>query len=60
MTVIPDRLHALDDLHLDRSSHQTFDDGHCALEVVAWLGGRDVGCPVSARQVFARAGRRSR
>lgn len=36
---IPERLKALDSIHLDKSSHPTFEKGHCAMEVVAWLAG---------------------
>jgi hypothetical protein len=36
---IPERLALLDTIRLDRGRHGSFDDGHCALEVVAWLAG---------------------
>ena len=38
---LPDRLARLDSLHLDKGAHLSFDDGHCALEVVAWLAGEE-------------------
>jgi hypothetical protein len=37
--VIPERLAQLDGIDLDSGSHNNFDDGHCAMEVVAWLAG---------------------
>ena len=37
--IIPERLAQLDTLTLHHGAHNTFDDGHCALEVVAWLAG---------------------
>jgi hypothetical protein len=37
--IIPERLELLPTLHLDRSSHQSFEDGHCIQEVSAWLAG---------------------
>jgi hypothetical protein len=42
MTVIPDRLTTLDTLTLDRGAHTSFDEGHCAMEVVAWLAGEGI------------------
>jgi hypothetical protein len=39
--VIPERLAALDTITLHKSSHLTFAEGHCAMEVVAWLAGED-------------------
>jgi hypothetical protein len=39
VTIAPERLPQLDTIHLDTSSHPTFADGHCAMEVVAWLAG---------------------
>ena len=38
-TIAPERLAALDTITLDSGSHGTFDDGACAMEVVAWLAG---------------------
>ncbi len=38
---LPDRLAQLDSLHLDRGVSSSFDEGHCALEVVAWLAGEE-------------------
>jgi len=37
--VIPERLAQLDRIDLDSGSHHNFDNGHCAMEVVAWLAG---------------------
>ena len=39
MSVVPDRLLALDELYLHHGAHDTFEEGHCAVEVVAWLAG---------------------
>ena len=39
VAVIPERLAELDRIDLDNGSHNSFDDGHCAMEVVAWLAG---------------------
>lgn len=36
-TINPDRLARLDTITLDKGAHDSFDDGHCAMEVVAWL-----------------------
>ncbi len=38
-TINPDRLAQLEagEIKLDRNSHGSFEDGHCAMEVVAWL-----------------------
>ena len=38
---LPDRLAQLDSLHLDQGASSSFDEGHCALEVVAWLAGEE-------------------
>jgi hypothetical protein len=38
-TIIPERLAALDTITLDKGPHKSFDSGHCAMEVVAWLAG---------------------
>nr|MDQ5862759.1 hypothetical protein [Actinomycetota bacterium] len=38
-TIIPERLQALDTIKLDKGEHNSFEDGHCAMEVVAWLAG---------------------
>jgi hypothetical protein len=37
--ILTERLAQLDTITLDKSSHADFDDGHCAMEVVAWLAG---------------------
>jgi len=39
MTVLPERLPLLDTIHLAHGSHSSFDDGACAMEVVAWIAG---------------------
>lgn len=36
---LQDRLEKLSDLVIHRSNHSSFESGHCALEVVAWLAG---------------------
>ncbi len=41
MTIIPERLALLDTMHLDKGSHRAFEDGHCAMEVAAWLAGEE-------------------
>ena len=38
-TIDPDRLKALDTITLDHGGHSSWDFGHCAMEVVAWLAG---------------------
>ncbi|KIA72706.1 hypothetical protein ANMWB30_24740 [Arthrobacter sp. MWB30] len=40
-TIIPERLAAFNNglIRLDSSSHDSFEDGHCAMEAVAWLAG---------------------
>ncbi|MGZ4516405.1 MAG: hypothetical protein ACXVXN_00560 [Mycobacteriaceae bacterium] len=37
--ILTDRLAQLDTITLDHGAHDDFDDGHCAMEVVAWLAG---------------------
>ena len=37
--VIPERLAALGTIHLGKGSHSSYESGHCAMEVVAWLAG---------------------
>jgi hypothetical protein len=39
MTIIPDRLVELDTISLASGKHDTFDDGACLLEAVAWVAG---------------------
>ena len=39
MTITPDRLSGYEALSLDHGGHESFEDGHCAMEVVAWLAG---------------------
>lgn len=41
VVIAPERLSELDELHLDGGAHGTFEEGHCALEVVAWLAGEE-------------------
>lgn len=36
-TINPDKLAQLDSIDLDLGNHTRFDEGHCAMEVVAWL-----------------------
>ena len=40
-TIIDERLAALTagEVRLDKGAHDTFEEGHCAMEVVAWLAG---------------------
>jgi len=51
---IPERLAQLDTITLHGGAHPNFNDGHCALEVVAWLAGEphtdrpECTCPVIA------------
>lgn len=50
-TIVPERLAQLDQITLDEGSHGSFERGHCAMEVVAWLadqGRPDVGVAVAA------------
>ena len=37
--IITERLASLDTIKLDNGSHGSFESGHCAMEVVAWLAG---------------------
>ena len=37
--IIEERLKQLDALTLDKSAHPSFDEGHCALELVSWIAG---------------------
>jgi len=39
MSIITERLEALNTITLDRGAHDSFEDGHCAMEVVSWLAG---------------------
>ena len=39
MTINTEHLALLDGISLESGAHTTFDDGHCAMEVVAWLAG---------------------
>jgi hypothetical protein len=53
MTVIEERLIELDTLHLDKGNHNNFEEGHCAMEVVAWLAGEGItDAPVCASPVL--------
>jgi ribosomal protein L12E/L44/L45/RPP1/RPP2 len=38
---LPDRLEKLDELELHGGGHSSFEAGHCAMELVAWLAGED-------------------
>jgi hypothetical protein len=38
-TIIPERLDALNTITLDGGSHESFEEGHCAMEVVSYLAG---------------------
>ena len=54
-TLVPDRAARLDGIQLDSGSHNTFDDGHCAMEVVAWLAGEGhTDAPACASAVLRR------
>jgi hypothetical protein len=39
MSIITERLEALTTITLDSGSHGSFEQGHCAMEVVSWLAG---------------------
>jgi hypothetical protein len=41
-TLVPDRVAALDTIILAYGSHKSWDDGACAMEVVAWLAGEGI------------------
>lgn len=54
-TINPEKLAHLDDINLDHGSHESFEKGHCAMEVVAWLA--DLGhtdAPSCASPVLTR------
>lgn len=38
--IIHERLAVLDTIKLDEGSHNSFEEGHCAMEVVSWLAGQ--------------------
>ena len=38
-TILTERLAVLPTITLDKGEHDSFEDGHCAMEVVAWLAG---------------------
>jgi hypothetical protein len=52
---IPERLAQLSEMKLDSGSHGAFEEGHCAMELVAWLAGQPhtdsppCACPVVAK-----------
>ena len=54
MNIKPTKLAQLDTLTLDKNSHPAFDEGHCAMEIVAWLADEEhtdrpsCTCPVIA------------
>ena len=51
----PEKLDALEGLTLDRSSHSSFEQGHCAMEVVSWLADEGfTDAPQCASPVLAR------
>ncbi len=37
--IIPERLAILPTLHIDGGGHDDFDEGHCSMELVAWMAG---------------------
>ncbi|WP_427130368.1 hypothetical protein [Pseudarthrobacter sp. S9] len=39
MSIITERLEALNTITLDKGAHSDFESGHCAMEVVSWLAG---------------------
>ncbi len=55
--IVPERLAQLAELPIHRSSHSTFESGHCAMELVAWLANEphsdrpSCACPVISRFV---------
>src|SRR6185369_9104799 len=58
VTVAPEKLAILDTLAINKSAHESFDQGHCAMELVAWLAGEPhsdapaCACPVISRAVI--------
>ena len=40
-TALPDRLEELPNLQLDSGGHTSFKEGHCAMELVAYLAGEE-------------------
>ena len=53
MTIIQERLDALDTITLAEGAHDDFESGHCAMEVVAWLAGLGhTDCPECASPVL--------
>ena len=55
MTITPDRLSGFEAMSLDQGGHESFDDGHCAMEVVAWLAGEGhTDAPTCASLVLRR------
>ena len=59
MPLDPERFARFDTLSLDHGGHRTFDDGHCALEVAAYIAGEPHSasprcvCPVITRFLVA-------
>lgn len=47
MTVLPDRLTVLDSITLDKGPHSSWEDGHCAMEVAAYIAGEPPACCVT-------------
>jgi hypothetical protein len=58
-TIIPERLLMLDTITLHRGGHDSWSEGHCAMEAVAWLAGEphtdgpSCACPMVRRVVIA-------
>lgn len=53
--VVPERLAKLDTISLNSGSHSTFKQGHCAMEVVAWLTNeKHTDLPVCVNSTLAR------
>lgn len=51
--IVAERLAQLDTLELDYGEHLRFDDGHCSMEVVAWLAGEGhTDSPLCASEVL--------
>lgn len=52
---VPDRVALLDQINLDQGSHNSFDEGHCAMEVVSWLADEGhTDAPSCASRVLGR------
>ena len=53
--MIADRLKLLNTLNVDIGSHLSFTDGHCSMEIVAWLEGEPHGYTPKCACAFASA-----